>query len=103
MSIDAQAPVRTSTPINAEFTEFPTTTDKTTDTEGGTVDVMQDALSLFSSNLVNKLKRVEFHVLHKRNDLQAEVDKEYKKIEQMQRAKLKEIQEYCKNELEKII
>lgn len=100
--LDTQAPVRTSTPINAEFTEFPTTTDKTSDTEG-TIDVMQDALRLFSSNLVNKLKRIEFEVLHRRNDLQALVDDEYNKIEHMQRAKLKEIQEYCKSELDKIV
>ncbi|KAI5957018.1 hypothetical protein KGF57_003392 [Candida theae] len=102
LMLNVQAPVRTSTPINAEFTEFPTITDKTSDTEG-TVNVMQEALKLFSSNLVNKLKRVEFEVLHKRNDLQAQVDQEYNKIEQMQRAKLKEIQEYCKNELNKIV
>ncbi|KAI5970358.1 hypothetical protein CANMA_000598 [Candida margitis] len=99
---DTETPVRTSTPVNAEFTEFPTITDKTSDTEG-TLDVMNDALKLFSSNLLNKLKRVEFEVLHKRNDLQVQVDKEYKKIERMQRAKLKEIQEYCRNELDKIV
>ncbi|KAG5419427.1 hypothetical protein I9W82_003194 [Candida metapsilosis] len=102
LQFDAQIPVRTSTPLNAEFTEWHSTTDKTSETED-TIDVMQEAFKLFSSNLINKLKRVEFEVLHKRNDLQAQVDHEYNKIEQMQRQKLKEIQEYCKTELNKIV
>ena len=102
LEFDSQIPVRTSTPLNAEFTELHSTTDKTSETED-TIDVMQEAFKLFSSNLINKLKRVEFEVLHKRNDLQAQVDHEYNKIEQMQRQKLKEIQEYCKTELDKIV
>ncbi|CAK9442203.1 uncharacterized protein LODBEIA_P59460 [Lodderomyces beijingensis] len=98
---------RTSTPVEANFTALPNTTDKTSQFDTSTVsnhhDLMRESLRLFSSNLMNKLKYVEFKTLEKRNELQSEMDREFERIEAKHRAKLKEIQEFCKDELNKII
>ncbi|KAI3406485.2 hypothetical protein KGF56_000617 [Candida oxycetoniae] len=106
---------RTSTPVGADFTEYPTTTtDKTSlmVEESATskslyssepINVINESLRLFSSNVLNKLKMVEFTMLQKRNELQSEVEREFKQIETKQRAKLKEIQEYCNDQLNKIL
>ncbi|WLF81057.1 hypothetical protein PVL30_004851 [Lodderomyces elongisporus] len=102
-----------------EITDFPDTTAKTSVEDQGSprvkplepigaidamdpMNVMHQSLKLYSANLINKLKLLEYKTLTKRNELQDELDREFLKLEKAQCEKLKQIQEYCAEELAKI-
>ncbi|EGW30088.1 uncharacterized protein SPAPADRAFT_68915 [Spathaspora passalidarum NRRL Y-27907] len=72
-------------------------------TIGSAYDVMNESLKLLSSNLINKLKSLEFNILKKQNQLQQELDNAFAKIEHQHKIKLQEIQQYYKQECEKIL
>lgn len=63
---------------------------------------INESLILFSSNIVNKLKAIEYNVLEKRNELQKELDLEFSRIFAKHKQKLHEIQQHITGEINKL-
>lgn len=109
-STASQEMLAISTPTGVEREEFTSitlneSTNKTSMLECGKdqgYDVITEGLKLLSDNLINKLKLLEFNVLKKRNELQEDINREFKIIEEMQKQKLAEIKEYYRKETEKM-
>lgn len=63
---------------------------------------INESLILFSSNIVNKLKAIEYNVLEKRNELQKELDLEFSRIFAKHKQKFHEIQQHITGEINKL-
>lgn len=72
-------------------------------TEETNTSHVSESLKLFTSNLVHKLQLLEHNILERKNELQKQVDREFAKIERMQKEKLNEISKYLVNELNKFM
>ncbi|EMG47590.1 hypothetical protein G210_2002 [Candida maltosa Xu316] len=63
---------------------------------------ISDSFKLFSSKIIDKLKLLEFNILERKNQLQAELDLHFAEIEAKQKRKVKQIHEYVVEELNKM-
>lgn len=87
-------------PLNRELDITPICQDNATPTSD--YNYINESLILFSSNIVNKLKTIEYNVLQKRNELQNELDLEFARIFAKHKQKLHEIQQHITGELNKL-
>ncbi|CAI5760302.1 unnamed protein product [Candida verbasci] len=97
---ESESIIRALTP-KQDYTELTnSSTHKTS--AGDAYDFINEGVKSYSNNLINQLKSIEFEVLKKKNELQAELNNEMKQIEEKQKRKLSEISKYVEDEFKKL-